>query len=123
MIDIDAEKSYFKKLYEFIKKYELYLSTISILTPMPGTMQYEKYKDRIVTNDYRKWDFVHLTINPSKMSRLAFYFEFYKLYVRLAALILRKRILPFRYLGTAVSASLEYWVEAIKGIRWKKGCK
>lgn len=121
MIDIDAEKSYFKKLYEFIKKYELYLSTISILTPMPGTLQYEKYKDRIVTNDYRKWDFVHLTINPSKMSRLAFYFEFYKLYVKLAALILKKRILPLRYLGTAVSASLDYWAEAIKGIRWKKG--
>lgn len=120
MIDIDAEKSYFKKLYEFIKKYELYLSTISILTPMPGTLQYEKYKDRIVTNDYRKWDFVHLTINPSKMSRFAFYFEFYKLYVKLAVLILKKRILPFRYLGTAVSASLEYWAEAIKGIRWKK---
>lgn len=121
MIDIDAEKSYFKKLYEFIKKNELYLSTVSILTPMPGTLQYEKYKDRIVTNDYRKWDFVHLTINPSQMSRLAFYFEFYKLYVKLAALILKKRILPFRYLGTAVSASLEYWAEAIKGIRWKKG--
>lgn len=120
MIDIDAEKSYFKKLYEFIKKYELYLSTISILTPMPGTAQYEKYKDRIVTNDYRKWDFVHLTINPSKMSRAAFYFEFYKLYVKLAMLILRKRILPFCYLGAAINASLEYWIEAIKGIRLKK---
>ncbi len=117
MIDIDAEKSYFKKLYDFIKKYELYLSTISILTPMPGTRQYEKYKDRIVTKDYRKWDFVHLTINPSKMSRFAFYFEFYKLYVKLAALILKKRILPLRYLGMAVNASLEYWAEAIKGIR------
>lgn len=116
MIDIDAEKSYFKKLYEFIKKHELYLSTISILTPMPGTMQYEKYRDRIVTNDYRKWDFVHLTINPSKMSRGAFYFEFYKLYVKLAMLIMRKRILPFRYLGAAINASLEYWAEVFKGI-------
>lgn len=120
MIDIDAEKSYFKKLYEFIKKYELYLSTISILTPMPGTAQYEKYKDRIVTNDYRKWDFVHLTINPSKMSRATFYFEFYKLYVKQAMLTLRKRILPFHYLGAAINASLEYWVEVVKGIRWKK---
>lgn len=117
MIDIDAEKSYFKKLYEFIKKYELYLSTISILTPMPGTAQYEKYRDRIVTNDYRKWDFVHLTINPTKMSRAAFYFEFYKLYVKQAMLIMRKRILPFRYLGAAVNASMEYWAEAVKGLR------
>ena len=121
MIDIDAEKSYFKKLYKFIKKYELYLSTISILTPMPGTVQYEKYKDRIVTNDYRKWDFVHLTIDPSKMSAEAFYFEFYKLYVKQAMLIMRKRILPFKYLGAALNASLEYWAEALKGIRRKNG--
>lgn len=120
MIDIDAEKSYFKKLYDFIKKHELYLSTISILTPMPGTMQYEKYRDRIVTDDYRKWDFVHLTIDPSRMSRAAFYFEFYKLYVKLAALIVRKKVLPFRYICAAASASLEYWVEALKGIRRKK---
>lgn len=119
MIDIDAEKSYFKKLYEFIRKHELYLSTISILTPMPGTLQYEKYRDRIVTQDYRKWDFVHLTINPSKMSRGAFYFEFYRLYVKLAVLIVGKKALPFRYLGAAVRASLEYWAEALRGMRGK----
>ena len=119
MIDIDADKSYFKELYRFIKKHELYLSTISILTPMPGTLQYEKYKDRIVTQDYRKWDFVHLTINPSKMSRAAFYLEFYKLYVKLAVLIVRKKVLPFRYLGAAVNASLEYWAEALRGMRGK----
>lgn len=116
MIDIDAEKNYFNQLYEFIKKYELYLSTISVLTPMPGTRQYEKYKDRIITDDYRKWDFVHLIIEPSKMSKSAFYFEFYKLYVKQAMLILRKRILPFRYLSAAINASLEYWTEALKGI-------
>lgn len=114
MIDIDAEKSYFKKLYDFIRKQGLYLSTISVLTPMPGTLQYEKYKDRIITDDYRKWDFVHLTILPSRMSSTVFYFEFYKLYVKLAALILRKKILPLRYLGSAVSASLEYWREVFK---------
>ena len=119
MIDIDAEKSYFKKLYEFIRKHELYLSTISILTPMPGTLQYEKYRDRILTQDYRKWDFVHLTLNPSKMSRGAFYFDFYKLYVKLAVLIVRKKVLPFRYLGAAVRASLEYWAEALRGMRGK----
>lgn len=117
MIDIDAEKSYFKKLYDFIKKYELYLSTISILTPMPGTKQFEKYKDRIITGDYRKWDFVHLTINPTKMSQLEIYYEFYKLYVKLAVLIVRKKILPFKYVRAAASASIEYWLEAFKGMR------
>ena len=120
MIDIDAEKSYFKKLYNFIKKYELYLSTISILTPMPGTKQYERYKDRINTKDYRKWDFVHLTINPTKMSKFTFYFNFYKLYLKLAFLILKNKILSIKYLFLAINASLEYWSEAIKDLFRRK---
>ena len=119
MIDIDADRSYFRKLYKFIKKHELYLSTISILTPMPGTGQYEKYKARIMTDDYRKWDFVHLTIEPTQMSKFTFYREFYMLYVKLAMLILKKRILSFSYLRAAVNASFEYWLEVFKGI-WRK---
>lgn len=119
MIDIDAKKSYFDRLYQFIKKHELYLSTISILTPMPGTQQYEKYKDRIVTKDYRKWDFVHLTIEPTNMSKMSFYFNFYKLYVKLALLIVKNKVLSTRYLLAAVSASFEYWGEVVKGF-WKR---
>lgn len=119
MIDIDAEKSYFDRLYKFIKKHELYLSTISILTPMPGTQQYEKYKDRIVTDDYRKWDFVHLTIEPTKMSKMSFYFKFYQLYVKLAMLIVKNKVLSMRYLLAAVNASFEYWGEVVKGF-WRR---
>lgn len=94
MIDIDCDKDYFKKLYKFIAKHNLSLSTISILTPMPGTFQYEKYKDRIITSDYRKWDFIHLIINPSKMSRFEFYKEYYKLHIKLIFLNLKTRSLP-----------------------------
>ena len=120
MIDIDADRSYFKRLYNFIKKHELYLSTISILTPMPGTKQFEKYKDRIMTNDYRKWDFVHLTIEPTKMSKLTFYMEFYKLYVKLGALIVKNKALSNKYILTAIKASCEYWIEVFRGTRRKK---
>ena len=86
---------------------------------MPGTGQYEKYKDRIMTDDYRKWDFVHLTIQPTKMSKLTFYREFYMLYVKLGMLILRKRILSLSYLRAAINASFDYWFEVFKGI-WRK---
>ena len=116
MVDIDAEVSYFKKLYNFIKKYKLTLSTISILTPMPGTGQFEIYKDRIITNDYRKWDFVHLTLEPTKMSKLTFYRKFYMLYVKIAYLNLRYSVLSPKYLLNAINASFDYWYEAIKGL-------
>jgi hypothetical protein len=81
---------------------------------MPGTGQFEKYKERIVTDDYRKWDFVHLTIEPTKMSKMTFYREFYWLYVKLAMLILRKRILSFKYLKSAIDASVTYWIEVFR---------
>ena len=117
MIDIDADKDYFKRVYRFIKDYKLFLSTISILTPMPGTGQYETYKDRIMTDDYRKWDFVHLTINPTKMSRFGFYTRFYLLYVKMAWNIGIRGILPFKYILAAVRASFDYWYEVFFGIR------
>lgn len=58
-----------------------------------------------------------MTIKPTKMSQFEFYFEFYKLYVKLASLIMRKKVLPIKYIGSAVNASFEYWIEAIKGMR------
>jgi len=99
----------------------LYLSTISILTPMPGTQQYEIYKERIMTSDYRKWDFVHLTIEPTQMSKLVFYFNFYALYVKLAMLIVKNKVLSMKYLLSAVNASVTYWSEVMKGFGRKKG--
>ena len=119
MIDIDADRSYFKKLYDFIKKHELYLSTISILTPMPKTEQYDKYKDRIFTYDYRKWDFVHLTIEPTNMSKFTFYLEFYKLYVKLAMLIVKNKALSAKYIFSAINASFDYWINVIN-TAWRK---
>lgn len=120
MIDIDADKKYFDKLYQFIKKHELYLSTISILTPMPGTEQFEKYRERIFTTDYRKWDFVHLTIEPTNMSKLTFYVEFYKLYVKLAMLIMKKKVLSLSYVKVALEASVKYWFEIVTDLGRRK---
>ena len=86
---------------------------------MPGTKQFEKYKYRIMTNDYRKWDFVHLTIEPTQMSKFTFYMEFYKLYVKLAMLIVKNKVLSFKYLVSAINASIDYWTEVFKGV-WRK---
>jgi len=117
MIDIDAEIDYFKKLYKFIEKNELYLSTISILTPMPGTKQYEEYKERIITiMDYKKWDFVHLIINPTKMSRFTFYKEYYYLYYNLAKLNLKAKILSPAYVKSAIAATIDFWFDALKNL-------
>ncbi|MCL2383695.1 MAG: hypothetical protein FWC79_06170 [Oscillospiraceae bacterium] len=119
MIDIDAEKEYFKKLYEFIEKHNLYLSTISVLTPMPGTEQYEKYKDRITVKDYKKWDFVHLIMNPTKMSKFTFLTEFYKLYYKLLKLNIKAKVFAKFEMKSIIPASIDFWFESIKTL-WRK---
>ena len=126
MLRASAAPTFFSRQTNFMSvcilfsvKNKLTLSTISILTPMPGTGQFEIYKDRIITDDYRKWDFVHLTIEPTKMKAVTFYRKFYGLYVKIAFLILKNKLLSFRYLGSAIVASFEYWFEAFKGI-WRK---
>ena len=120
MVDIDADVTYFDELYRFIKRHSLYLSTISILTPMPGTKQFQIYKDRLITFDHRKWDFIHLTIEPTKMSKFTFYRRFYGLYVKLAMLIVKNRVLSLSYIRSAIAASFDYWVEAFRGMGGKR---
>jgi radical SAM superfamily enzyme YgiQ (UPF0313 family) len=119
MIDIDADRDYFKKLFEFIKRNELFLSTISVLTPMPGTEQFRQYRERIVTNNYKKWDFVHLVLNPTKMSRIEFYKEYYLLYQKLALLNHKAKILSPNYINAAKSIVDDFWEEIYN--RFKSG--
>ena len=47
------------------------------------------------------------------------YKEFYKLYVKLAMLIVKNKVLSFKYLVSAINASIDYWTEVFKGV-WRK---
>ena len=53
------------------------------------------------------------------MSKFTFYMEFYKLYVKLAMLIVKNKVLSFKYLVSAINASIDYWTEVFKGV-WRK---
>jgi radical SAM superfamily enzyme YgiQ (UPF0313 family) len=72
----------FRSLWEFIKSNSIDLYTISILTPIKGTGDYELLKDKLVTDDPRKFDFMHLVQKP-KLPKWIFYTLFYSLHIRL----------------------------------------
>lgn len=80
---LSADKEYFRKLYDFVKETKLLYVTVSIFTPIPGTPLYEEYKDRIVSTDIEDYDFLHLVLEPEKLSKQQFYKEYYKLVLRL----------------------------------------
>jgi radical SAM superfamily enzyme YgiQ (UPF0313 family) len=92
---IDADRKYFRALYEWVKKTGLRYVTTSIFTPIPGTPLYEAYRDRITSQDTTDWDFLHLVMEPEKLSRRQFYGEFRKLFLRLYRIAAKTGIYSF----------------------------
>jgi|LSQX01.1.fsa_nt_gb radical SAM superfamily enzyme YgiQ (UPF0313 family) len=92
---LSADKEYFRKLYDFVKETKLLYVTVSMFTPIPGTPLYEEYKDRIVSDDIEDYDFLHLVLEPEKLTRQQFYKEYNKLILRLYNLAKKSGIYDF----------------------------
>lgn len=79
----DMTAADFKKLYGWIKARPI-IPTVSVFTPMQGAADYEKYADRLITDDIRKQDLFHCILKPSHMSTAMFTLRYYKLSLMLA---------------------------------------
>lgn len=77
----------FKDFRRYIKELNPEISTFSPLTPFPNLPLYHEYKDRLIVQkeEYEKWSFGQVTINPSKISLRRYYYEILKtiLYVNI----------------------------------------
>lgn len=80
MLDIDAEREDFRDLLRWVKENELRYFVPSIFTPFPGTPLFAEYRHRLLTDNYEKWDLLHLVLQPEKLGKWRFYYEFYKIY-------------------------------------------
>lgn len=98
IVDIDATKEDFQTLRQYVKKHQLVISTAAILTPLPGTYQYEKYRHRIISSNPKDWDFLHLVAEPGNLSKHRFYIEFYKFYLKLLFMNKKNSTLNVSYL-------------------------
>lgn len=83
IMGLDAQKKDFDHLYQWVVRHELLHVTVSIFTPIPGTPLYEEYKDRLITDNIEHWDFLHLVVEPEKISRKQFYRYYRRLFLRL----------------------------------------
>ena len=82
IVDPAYEIKDFLRLYKYIKKLDLDLYTISIMTPLKGTLDYELRKHELIEIDPRKFDFLHLVLK-SKLPKWLFYTLFYLCHLRL----------------------------------------
>lgn len=95
IIPVTATPLDFKNLVYWVKKNNLNHATVSIFTPIPGTSLYEEYKEKIITNNVEHWDFLHLVLKPTKLSKGRFYFEFWKMYFQLYEIAKKTGIYEF----------------------------
>ena len=95
IVDLDFTKKDFKDLYKWIKKINLKHVALSIYTPLPGSELYDEYKDKFITDDLTKWDYVHLVVKPTKMSMKRYYLNYYVLVFKLMNLARKHGIYNF----------------------------
>lgn len=112
---IDATREYFKELYEWIISNGLKYVTVSIFTPVIGTPLYEEYKDRIISDDIRDWDFLHLVVEPENLTRKEFYAEYRKLFIKLYRLAKSTGIYDFMDLKFYRDLVVGYFERMIRG--------
>ena len=82
IVDPDYQIKDFIKLSHYIKALDLSVYTLSIMTPLRGTEDYEKKKHLLTETDSRYFDFLHLVL-PSKLPKMIFYLLFYTSHIRL----------------------------------------
>lgn len=83
IVNIDATPQDFKDLIVWVKDTGINHVTVSMFTPIPGTPLYEEYKDKLITDNIEEWDFLHLVLQPTNMSKRKFYWEYYKMFMEL----------------------------------------
>lgn len=81
LVNKDFKKSDFKEIRQWIKKMALESYTASIFTPIRGTETYETYKNSIEVSDLSKFDFLHLVMKPTNITKFEFYIQFYLIYL------------------------------------------
>ena len=95
IVDIDYTAKDFKNLYKWIKSHNLKHVAVSIFTPEMGIETYDKYKNRLITQNPSHWDYLHLVAKPTKMSVRRYYYCYYKLMIKLFLKAQREGVYDF----------------------------
>ncbi len=106
ILDLNYKSKDFNMLYRWIKKNKLKHVALSIFTPEMGLETYESYKDRLITDNPSHWDYLHIVAKPFNMSVKRYYFNYYKLLIKLFVKAWREGVYDFidykDYIGSFV---------------------
>lgn len=83
IVGIDATIKDFDDIITWVEKTGIKYVTVSIFTPMPGTKLYEDNKHLITAKKDEQWDFLHLVMKPTNMSKYQYYRAYYNMFMKL----------------------------------------
>lgn len=115
IVPIEATRRDFENIYHWVVENGLKYVTVSIFTPIPGTPLYEEYRDKLISSNIEDWDFLHLVMEPLNMTRTEFYFEYYKLFIKLYKLARAEGIYDFMDLAFFKGMLADYLRRKIRG--------
>jgi radical SAM superfamily enzyme YgiQ (UPF0313 family) len=95
IVDFDYKPKDFKNLYKWIKNHKLKHVAISIYTPEFNMETYDKYKDKLITDNPSHWDYLHLVAKPTYISVKRYYLNYYILLIKLFLKGQRDKIYDF----------------------------
>ncbi|MBO4390344.1 MAG: radical SAM protein [Lachnospiraceae bacterium] len=95
ILDLDFKRKDFKDIYRWSKDHHLAHVAVSIYTPEFGLPSYDRYKDRIITDNPSHFDYLHVVAKPDHMSVRRFYLYYYLLLIRLFLRAKREGVYDF----------------------------
>ncbi len=105
--DLDFTAHDFRKLYRWIKHYDLKHVAISIYTPEMCLENFEDYKDRMISDNPEEWDYLHLVAKPDKISVRKYYMYYHLLLIKLFLRAKRQGIYDFLNYGSFIKSFLK----------------
>lgn len=81
IVGLDYTEEDFDSLADYVEKLEISYCQFSILTPLPGTVLYEKTHEELLTHNYNSFDFMHVVL-PTKLPKYEYEKRFVQLYKR-----------------------------------------
>ncbi len=79
IVDPDYDESDFRRLRDYVRSHALVNAWFTILTPLPGTLLYDKVRETITTRKWELYDLAHAVV-PTRLELDRFYTEFARLY-------------------------------------------
>ena len=79
IVDPDWVEDDFKRLRDYVTEKQITHTQFTVLTPLPGTVLYKQWQDKLLTQDYRCFDTLHSVV-PTRLKREDFYRCFANLY-------------------------------------------